>query len=75
MTNTQIREAEIAAGQINKVADQVLARLGKQTGGDVHIAIAALAVAICSLARAADMEYSEMLEAVRIAQEQLVEAL
>jgi replication-associated recombination protein RarA len=71
MTKAEIQEAKDIQAQINKAADQILSRLGKQTNGDVHVAIAALAVAMCSLARADGMLFNEMQEAVTIAFEQV----
>ena len=57
--------------QINDVADQILENLGEQCGGNVHVAIAALAVAICSLARADEMPLARVIEALGIAHHQI----
>jgi hypothetical protein len=62
----QIEAADIQV-QINEVAEQILVPLGKQCSGDVHIAIAALAVAMCALARADGMSFEKMQSAVKIA--------
>jgi hypothetical protein len=65
--SSKIQKAKNLQSQIYRVADQILAKLGPQTKGDVHIAIAALAVAMCSLARAERMPFDHMQEAVTIA--------
>lgn len=52
--------------QIFKVTDKILAKLGKQSNGDVHVAIAALAVAMCSLARSEGMPIESLHEVISI---------
>jgi hypothetical protein len=68
---TNITQAKQIQAQISRVADQILANLGEQCDGDVHVAIAALATVMCSLARADDMPLTTVVEALGIAHRQL----
>ena len=53
------------------IADEILTRLGTQSNGDPYVAVAALAVAMCSLARAGDIPIAEVKEALSIATKQV----
>jgi hypothetical protein len=68
---TNIEQAKQIQAQINRVSDQILENLGKQTGGDVHVAVAALTVALCALARADGMPLTKVVEALGIAHRQV----
>ena len=57
--------------QVFSIADEVLSRLGAQSNGDPYVAIAALAVAMCSLARADGMPIAKVREAIKIADHQI----
>jgi hypothetical protein len=71
MTKAKIQQAKQIQNQINDVADQILENLGGQCGGDVYVAIAALAVVMCSLARADEMPLVKVTEALEIAHRQV----
>jgi replication-associated recombination protein RarA len=71
MTKAEIKEARQIQAQINRVSDQILENLGEQTGGDVYVAIAALTVALCALARADEMPLTKVVEALGIAHRQV----
>lgn len=68
MTNEQIEQ------QVYKVADQILEDLGEQSGFDPHLAIAALAVALFSLARADGTSLADIEKVIEIAREQVSNA-
>jgi len=67
---TEIEQAKRIQADICDVADQILSRLGEQSKGDVWIAVAALATAMCALARADGMPYTKLQDALTIAIEQ-----
>jgi hypothetical protein len=53
---------------ITTLSQQILGDLRKQTGGDVHLAIAALAFAMCALAHTSGVSRAKMQQCINIAQ-------
>jgi uncharacterized phosphosugar-binding protein len=57
--------------QLSKLADGVLRHLEKPVRGDAALGIAALAIAMCALARAEGVSYAELQDCLRLAHREI----
>lgn len=66
-----LEKTKLIQAHIHSIADEILTDLGEQTADDPFIGVAALALAMCALARVQGIDLSLVRQAVEIAGRQV----